>query len=428
MLYDTIHSDTALVVPHGSLTLASGDVLAFGRRTGQPWTARITPSGTIVWQVVETAAGGWHAAVEQADGTIVLGGYGGLQSVALPRIARMTAGGGVVKESVVPSVGGGTVRALAIVGVDTVAIVLNREKLGLKPLSSYTVSDGFLWSPTQHKVTGALFSEGGEGHAVELYATFTEAKLDRTIYVGTREVDSKQGYDGWLVRRKGSTGAIDKSVAIGTGSIDVFYGVAQGPAGGYFATGASDFTTDSHSEAWLVALDTDMKVRFESRYSLDWRAVGNAVMLLPDGGALIVGEIATTKPGAGAQVDDGLIWRVNAYGATTRAHHLGGVGAQAFLSWTPRGEGGQIVAREGPFANSKLRTLRVDAWGYASCGDSGLCVNKPLAACATGKSACTVSTCLPTGVCTDAALGKGAACDAAKVCGGALPTSLCIPK
>ncbi|MCO4761841.1 MAG: hypothetical protein KC502_10070 [Myxococcales bacterium] len=429
VLFDRILPETTTAKPYYALTHTSGDAIVVGQRNGQPWVARVTPLGAIAWQVKDgSTTGAWLGAAMGKNGNIVVGGYGGLKSLPFPRMGHVSPAGKILYAKKVSTYVNGNIRTVTALNPDLMAITLDREVTGALPVDLYTRTTGLRWVPSQNKIQAAIFGHGSPNKSAEIYNGVAEPMASRITYVGTREVSKAKTYDGWLLRMNTKTNTVTGNVTLGKSGIDSFYSVAARKNGGYFAAGGSDDQVSSHSEAWLVAFDPKLNVIFESHYGSKWSTWASRVVGRANGGAMLLGDVGVGANTALIKYTDGFVWRVNPFGATTRINHYGGDKEQGFTGWVPRGEGMQLFARHGPAITSTLRSIRVDAWGYASCAGSGPCIAKPLSYCAAAAAPCAVRYCIPTGACKTSALGKNEACGNGKICTSAASTAKCTPK
>ncbi len=396
--------------------LANGDALAVGRRNGQPWVARVSALGQLKWQLKEQVVGTWLAATELPNGTLLAVGNQGVLAGKEALVGHMTASGTMLKVAKIKGAGVSEARTVTVLGPDKVLITVNQNVLGPAP-TLHTRTAAYPWTVSQASADKALFDLGGKDNSKDLYgvAEETAAQGGRLIYVGSEDVGGKKEFDGWIYRHDKKTGLFKGEANVGESTLDVLYDVAVTPAG-YVAAGSSDSAVDGHAEAWVVGFSSDLKVRWQSRYSTDWGTWANGMVAHPDGSVLVVGQVITAKPTVTSKPWKGLLWRVGPFGETRMLRALGNnAQEQVLLGATVQGEGAQLFGNVGGPLSGELWSLRVDAWGYETCAKSGVCVSKSLAACDDGNP-CTVATCAAAGGCGANPLGKGVACDDGKVC------------
>lgn len=282
----------------------------------------------------------------------------------------------------------------------------------------------------------------------ELWNTYLGGTLSETLYsvvqaqdgfmvVGITNSTGKGGYDAWLSRLDNS-GTKLWDTAYGTTGDDYAYEIDK-VADGWVIAGSYGKTSNTSAKPWLVRFDSLGKPVWWKNHG-GGNDIHYGVTALADGSILAAGVDST---GQDSTEDEGWFLRVDKDGEILTEFKFGGGDDDYFVAALPAGTGYVIGgATESKNANATYEAwlMRIDAFGFKSCKESGVCATKPTcddanpctldacdavkgcvhtktpgccnanAECADGETKCTTDTC-SNGTCKHTATGAPGCCD-----------------
>lgn len=231
----------------------------------------------------------------------------------------------------------------------------------------------------------------------------------RALVVGSATVPTSYLTSGW-VGIHGNNGQLESELLFGDPTTHrQLVAVTARKGGGYVAVGYSGVTYTGVTQAWRLGLDASGKVLWQHLTKTPFIQTYLAVTALTDGGVVIAGMAVGVAGSA-----DGQLVRLDPFGNEVWQRTYGGSGTEHLNAVTERPDGGIAAAGD---SLAKPWFIRTDAWGNASCLDTGNCLNVDVDGC-DDKDPCTIDTCIAASGCKHVAAVQGALCSATKACDG----------
>lgn len=394
----------------GGVLARSGEKVALaGRAQDRPYLFGLDKSGLIAWSAAPggtTATGAFHTVVPHHTGAFVAAGW--LASVsggAVGYFAHVGATGTVIKTGKL------TPSALSM----EVRGVVPAAKGSLVNFAGYAHDGSGSWQGVygrydvvQGKAAGSLSYLGGGSASRAAYGVVPVGSNHLVFGWGGQKSSDKQA---WIYAVNAATGFKAYEVMFGNSSSDeAFFGAAKMPDAGLLAAGYTTWNNSSSTKlnVWLVRTDVQGKSLWQRTFGTDADDFATAVLPTP-GGALLAG-VASQKSGVQGL---GTLWQVDAFGnvAWQRSHNLSGLERLESLVASPDGVlvgGTQVTASQ-----SRMVFLRTDAFGHASCSQSGVCAGK--ATCDDGDL-CSADDCDAGKGCVHPPHAMGTTCGLGKTC------------
>ena len=407
-LFDKLDDLSSGAAVFDAVRLTGGGVVALGVSNSQPFRVQASALGEFGASQTGPDAGRFTRGLAMPDGGWIAGGDGKTTGkLSAPMLARFTSAGVQSWKTVLASEAGD--------GVETVALLPSASDdqlwvVARRPSGKVSDNRVVVFDLVQTKPTGATVSIGTAFDSRSIAGGVREPTEKRAVLAGRHEVAGK--WAGHLYR-------LTDNLLFG-GEVDVtksaparFIGVELAVGGGYLAYGAVESSSIGHDVAWVVRLDSNLKVQWEANYGGDLGTTAFDLAQAPWGDLNVVGFTST---GDGQADAAGVAWRLSPQGATlatTQFPSAGGV----FSAVMALSDGYLIVGDYGLAANRKPRLLRTTPWMQASCADAGGCAALAAQAC-DDANACTVDACVAGGGCGQTPLAAGAPCGDGKTCDG----------
>ncbi len=407
-LFDKLDDLSAGAAVFRAVHLGDGSVVALGVSNSQPFQVRASALGVFEPSTTGPDPGRFTSGLALPDGGWLAAGDGKTAGkLSAPMVARYGSSGVQAWKVLMPSESGD--------GVETVAVLPsadpNQVLLVTRRPSGKVIENRLLvFDLAQSKGTGATVTVGSAFDSRSLAGGVREPAEKRWVLAGRHEVAGQ--WRGHLYR-------LTDSLFFG-GEVDVqksaparFIGVELAVGGGYLAYGAVENSAFGQDVAWVVRLDSSMKVQWEAHYGGDLGTTPFSLVRAPWGELNVVGFTST---GDGQADAAGFAWRLSPDGATLAATQFPSAGG-VFSAVLALSDGYLIVGDYGLSSNRKPRLLRTTPWMQASCADAGGCAALAAKAC-DDANACTIDACVAGGGCGQTPLAAGAPCGDGKTCDG----------